>query len=245
MMTSALALSQIFTQITMDHGRSKRFLSVAADALALSGEDREAEALLYISRSIRRVRADIESLPFPDEQKSLLISQISVFSPIADFSHASLSLEQALGNSLAAKNLVGLTHIHMALSGFVREPEVNQTIRELAQEFRDTRDEVMSSRLPDNIKKLMLVRINQIAAVLDHFSFFGVDDLEKELANLAGSLIFEKPVLSEESPNLGQKLLRLVTRGLKVIETANKSVDQGQTAVENGKEIYKMLEGLF
>jgi len=245
MMTSALALSQVLTMIVMHRGSGDRFLSVAADKLGLSSEDREAEALLYLSRSIRNVRKDIDSLPFAEDQKELLRNQIAVFSPIADFSHAHLVVDQAKVNSLTDRNLVGLTHIHMALSGFARFPEINQTNKELASEFRELRDEVASSDVPDYVKKLILDRINQIAAILDHLAFFGVRDLEKELESLAGSLVVNKPAIAENSPGVGQKVLLLLSKGFKFADTVNKSVDVGQASLENGREIYGLLEGMF
>jgi hypothetical protein len=245
MITSALALSEVFTAITMKRGSSKRFLSVAAEVLGLESEDCEAEALLYLSRTIKRVQADIETLPFPEDQKNLLRNQISVFLPIADFSHAHLTVDQALGNSLADKNLVGLMHINMALHGKTRAVEFDPEAKNLAEDFRVMREDVLSSDLPDRAKSMLISRINQIAAVLDHLAFFGVEDLERELANLAGALVFQKPAISRTSPGLGKRFLSLLTQGVKVAETANKSIDQTQAVLENGREVYAMIEGMF
>jgi hypothetical protein len=245
MITSAQSLGEVFTAITMKRGSPERFLSVAADVLGLKSEDREAEALLYLSRSIKRVERDIESLPFEENQKNLLRNQISVFFPIADFSHAHLSVDQALGNSLSDKNLVGLMHINMALHGKAPAIEFNPDAKVLAEQFRATREDVSSSDLPQSAKALLINRINQIAAVLDHLAFFGVDDLEKELANLAGSLLLQNKVISQKSPGIGKRILSLLGVGIKVVETANKTFDQSNAAVENGTKAYEMIEKMF
>jgi hypothetical protein len=245
MITSALALSEVFTAITMKRGSQVRFLSVAADVLGLTSEDREAEALLYISRAIKNVQKDIESLPFPEDQKNLLRNQISVFLPIVDFSHAHLTLDQAVGNSLSDRHLVGLMHVNMALHGKTRAIEFSSEAKSLAQDFRDLREDVSSSDLPDRAKDLIIHRINQISAVLDHLAFFGVNDLERELASLAGAIIFQKPVISRATPSLGKKLIALLTAGIKVAETTNKSIDQSQAAIENAREVYGMIEKIF
>lgn len=151
MITSALALSQVLTAVSL-HGRtSDRFLSVAADKLALEGDDREAEALLLLSRSIRKVAADIELLPCSEEQKNTLRGQISVFAPIAHFSQVHLSMKDIKGNCLSDSHLVGLTYIHMALSGFVREPELDRTSAGLADEFRTMREDILKSDIPQQL----------------------------------------------------------------------------------------------
>lgn len=201
--------------------------------------------MLYLSRAIKKVQADIESLPFPEDQKDFLRKQISVFLPIADFSHAALTVDQALGNSLADKNLVGLMHIDTILYGKTQAVEFNSEATSLAKDFREMREAVLSSDLPDRAKSVLINRINQIAAVLDHLAFFGVSDLEKELANLTGALVFQKETISRSSPTLGKRILSLVNKGMKVAETANKSIDQTQSALENGKEVYTMIQGIF
>ena len=133
----------------------------------------------------------------------------------------------------------------MVLSGYVREPEVDQNAKALAEEFRELRDEIATSTLPDDVRTLILSRINQISAVLDHIAFFGVMDLERELSSLAGALLINKPKIAEKSGSLGQKMLHLLSKGLGIVATANKSVDEGQATFENGKEIYSLLENMF
>lgn len=245
MITSARALNEVFTAITIKRGSPQRFLSVAADFLGLESEDREAEALLYLSRMIRKVQSDIETLPFPEDHMNLLRSQISIFLPIADFSHAYLTVDQALGSTLADRNLVGLMHIDMALYGKTQSVEFNPDAKILAEDFREMRVDVLSSDLPDRAKSVLINRINQIAAVLDHLAFFGVSDLETELANLTGALVFQKETISRSSPTLGKRFLSLLTKGFEVAERANKSIDQTQSALENGKEVYAMIKGMF
>ena len=78
-MTSAMALSQVLTAISVRGPSHERFVSVAADILGIEEADREVKALLAICHSIREVRTDVEALPFHEDQKALLISMVLRF----------------------------------------------------------------------------------------------------------------------------------------------------------------------
>ena len=245
MMTSALALSQVLTAVSMHGKTADRFLRIAADKLNLSGEDREAEALLHISRAIRRVSLDISNLPFPDEQKKLLMGQISVFTPLVDFTQAHLTMEHIKGNCLSDANLVGLTFLHMTLSGHSRQPELDTTSIGLAEEFRILREDIAKSKLPVQLKSAIIARINQVSSALDHFTFFGGNDVEAVLSALTGTIFIHQKEIGRESTSLGKKILGLVQKAFVAVEAANKAVDQGQATIENGQEVYAALTNLM
>jgi hypothetical protein len=245
MMTSAQSLLEIFTLATMKGNLPDRFLSVAAEVIGLTSEDREAEALLLIARAIRRVKTDIEGLNFPEEQKQLLRDKINVFNPLLSFEHSHFNNAQMRENCLNSGNLIGLTFIHMSLAGFRRLAELDRGAQGLADEFRTIREDLSMSNLPESLKEVIILRLNQIAAALDHFAFFGTHRIEQEFASLVGELLVRKVDITKSDKGVIQRILKLLQRAAGAVKTANDVVSQGQMAVENGTELYLGISELL
>jgi hypothetical protein len=241
MMTSALALSQVLTTVILDQKGTDRFLSVVAEKLALSGDDREHEAALFLSRAIKRVKSDIDGLPFEESQKNLLWAQIACFTPIVDFSHLHLNLENMRGNSLTHANIVGLTNIHMALAGFTAAPELDKESLKIAEGFRALREGILASDMPESIKKIVIQRINQIVTMIENFAFFGTDELEREISALTGTILIRSNEVPTNSRSYFKKAVDLASQLLNAVGKANKGLDDAHGVVENGQALYSLL----
>lgn len=245
MMTSAQSLLEILTLTTMKGNSSERFLSIAAEILNLTSEDREAEALLLISRAIRNVKNDIEGLTFHEDQKNLLRDKIKAFEPLLSFQHAHLNNSQMRENCLNPGNLVGLTFIHMSLAGFRPVPELDKVSQGLADEFRTIREDINNTNLPQNLKDIIIHRLNQIAAALDYFAFFGTKRIEHEFAALVGEVVVHRNDFEMKDKGLFKKIFDLLRRSSSAVKSANDAVTQGKTALENGTELYLGISDFF
>ena len=245
MMTSAQGLLQVFTLASLQGNPQDRFLSTAADVIGLTSEDREAEALLMIARSIRQVKSDIDGLNFDEAQIKLLHEKVSVFNPLLTFEHAHLNNAQVRDHCLKSANLVGLSFVHMTLAGFKRMPELDREAQGLADEFRTIREDIAKSNLPDDLKQAIILRLNQIAAALDHFAFFGAQRIEQEFAALVGELVVRKASFSQESDGLFKRIANALTKAVGAVKGANDAMIQGQVAVENVNEIYLGISEIF
>ena len=149
MSTSAYALQELLAKISSARSVQVRFLDVAADTLRIVGPDREAEALLTISRMVRMVRSDLESIGLNDAERSALAQHLDQFNGLTNFSHAHFDLENARRNFLAPQNINGLIYIHLALKGLKIAPNLHPETIALADIFRSLRQDVVSSSLPE------------------------------------------------------------------------------------------------
>ncbi|SFQ36677.1 hypothetical protein SAMN05421853_104203 [Roseivivax halotolerans] len=190
MTTSAEQLNFILSQVSGQKNRVKeRVLTITADLLEISGDERELFALSRLQKLIRETKSGIEQLPFEEAQKKQLRGYIAPFSGIENFTQSHATLETAKNNFLKPENLVNLTNIHFALAGRVEKATLPSEASELAEEFRSLKGKLPSTSIPDNIKKLIAVRIDQSIAILENSQLFDPEDLQLEIEALTGSVV--------------------------------------------------------
>jgi hypothetical protein len=111
--------------------------------------------------------------------------------------------------------------------------------------LRTIREDIAKSNLPDDLKQAIILRLNQIAAALDHFAFFGAQRIEQEFAALVGELVVRKASFSQESDGLFKRIANALTKAVRAVKGANDAMIQGQVAVENVNEIYLGISEIF
>lgn len=245
MATSAQALYELFVRVTNESPLTQKFPAAVADKLDLYGDDREGLAVSFVQKMLRKSLLDIEELQFDDLRKKELRSRVNKFSGYLDFSHCHLNVDDCKRNQLTADNLIGLTIVDMALSGKREIATLSREVVGLANEFRDLREDVSNSNLPEDLRESIINRLNQIAAALDHFAFFGRRGFKDAMLALTGEIVLNSRVIKEASPNWTSRLGALLTRSVKGVETAHRAAVGVQGTIESGSEIYEMINGFW
>ena len=245
MSTSAHALYELFVRVTNDSPPGQKFPEAVADKLDLYGGDRDGLAMSFVQKLLKTALLDIEELPFDELRKRELRSRIGKFSGYLDFSHCHLDVENSKRNQLTAENLIGLTMVDMALSGKREIATLSREVVSLANEFRDLREDVGKCNIPDDLRESIIRRLNQIAAALDHFAFFGRRGFEDAMFALTGEIALNSRVIKEASPSWAKKLAGLLTRSAEGVATAHTAAKGIQGTIDAGSEIYEKISGLL
>lgn len=245
MVTSAHALYELFVKVTNDSPGDQFFPAAVADKLDLVGDDREGRAVTFVQKMLKNTQRDIEELPFDDLRKQELRNRIARFSGYIDFSHCHLDVGNSRRNQLNAENLVGLTIVDMALSGKREITALDRSTIELASQFRDLREEVQAANLPLELKEAVITRLNQIAAALDHFAFYGRSGFNDAVFALTGAIVLHRNAVKKSSTSFWLKLGNLLSKAAAGVNTAHKTAAGVQGTLEAGADVYETITNLL
>lgn len=178
MQTSALSLQQILAVASSAPNKQANFLQVLADHLKLQGPDAKTQVISILLSKLSQIKEDIGTLPIDDKMKNHLNNQLSPFSGILNLSHIHMNIDNAKNNFLKGDHLIGLTNVHLALTGHVSRDNIEREEAEsLAESFRSLAVKIKNERLPESLKHSILKRTLKMASILDHYYAFGPDDL--------------------------------------------------------------------
>jgi hypothetical protein len=242
MTTSALSLSQLLLVANARPEPKLKFLSAIADHLGLIGDDAEVQALSVLVTVIFEIERDINSLPVEDEMKNHLLGMLAHFNGIRYLSQAHMDLQHAKANFLKEGHILGLTNIHLALTGHVEKPTLSKDAKELAKRFNDVRDDVLNAELPESLKKILLKRTSQISSILDHFYAFGAQSLEEELEGLVGALVVHSPKGDASSGSLHKKLAVLAMAGLGILTAVDTGLGKTISIAESATKLVEIFD---
>ena len=242
MITSAQALNQLLASISREGSTSERFVSVAARHLKLEGEDAEVRALSAIHDLLRRIRSEIEALPFDEQTKKQARSYLAPFEHLLNFAHFHLDMSNAMQNFLKPGNLVGLVNLHMALFGKSNALQPTKEFYEIASEMREYILEVNTLNLPSHVKKLIHRRLEQIASTLENSFFYGGERIQEELEALAGTVALNVVSADDQSSAILRKLSSSILKTLRVLGLADQGLGIAIGLVEKTKELGSIFD---
>jgi hypothetical protein len=237
MITSAQALNQFFALVLQNGNNSDKFLHVAAATLKLEGDGAEAHALVYIHDLLRRVKADIESLPFDDATKQQAHAYLRPFDGLMGFSQFHLDMKNARGNFLNPEHLVGLTNLHMALWGNVRTITPAKELVEIALEIRAYILEIQTLYIPDHVKRALHKRLEQVASMLENYFFYGGEAVKDELEALAGCIVFNAGSEGMEEKGFFKKASGAVQKAFKYLSATDSNLNVALSIAKKGDEL--------
>lgn len=233
MVTSAHALNKLLSAIYRHPKLNDRFTVALAETLGLEGADAEPEAVRHLFLLVKQVRADIEVLPVDENAKKLAQGYINAFSGLDSFSQVSMNVDQAKKHFLKPDNLVGLTNLDMAFSGIVQFNDISEEAKGLAQTFRDSRQEVADSTIDPVLKEVLLRRLSQIIAALEHYYFFREDGLAEIMQGLVGTLVLSNKQ-DHEAAGILKKVASTLWRLASTATKTNKFLGDANGTVQNG-----------
>ncbi|UWQ35410.1 hypothetical protein K3555_22345 (plasmid) [Leisingera sp. M527] len=240
MFTSAQALHQILAAATR-HKDSTRFLDAVAQVLELDGEDSDAFAAAHIVKLARDVQKDIRRLPFEATHMEQAQKMFAPFLGLVNYAHVHMDIRNAKGNFLNPQNLLNLTHLHMTMSGHVTR-EVNlPEAKDLADEFRALRDQVMELKIPEPVRNALYARMSQTIAMLENVYFFGMDSMHDELEALLGAVVLNNTNSKGEDAGFWRKAANAVGRSITAIHQADKTVSAAKLAYDNTEYLLDKL----
>lgn len=210
MFTSAQALNQILSAASQHNKPKDNFIKVVAKQVGLTGPDAEPEIIRRLYLLVNEIKADIDGLPLDDAAKAHARAFVNPFEGLVKFSHVHMNIEQAKQHFLKPQNLVGLTTLHMILSGHTRREDLDDDTKNLSEEFRKLQDEILKASLPNDIKDILIKRTIQIVSILEHYYFFGPKALTEQLQALVGAMVVNPPGEEKEIKTLYQRLAEAV-----------------------------------
>lgn len=243
MQTSALSLQQLLSVVSDTYDRKANFLQALADHLGLEGSDARAQALAVLLSKISEVKEDISQLSSDDAIKKDLEKKLAHFNAILNLSQVHMSIEQAKNHFLKADSLLGLTTVHLALTGHIIRPSVERAEAEgLAEKFREIAQRIKTEDLPESLRNSFLKRTLKMAAILDHYYAFGPDDLQSELEGLVGAMVVSPPPKGSTARSLYKELAALSVVGLGILTTVDASLSKIVSIKDNASTLIEYVE---
>lgn len=245
MTTSAQSLNQLLTIANGHRPETDRFISVIAEYLGIGGPNAEPEVILRIYLLVSKIESDIESLPIDESSKQLARTHLAPFMGLKSFAHFPQNIKQSKQNFLHPQHLVGLTNLHMAISGHIKSGDLDKTTKKLSAKFHEMRDEVASSVLPDQAKRVLLKRLGQISSILEHFDVFGAEALQEEVEALVGAIVVNQQKCGKSNSGIFRKLAKITGTLLLVLKGADVGLDSALSIAENGPALIEVTQELF
>lgn len=242
MTTSAQALNQILSSVSRVANNVK-FTKAVADQLGLDGLDAEPEAVKHLYLLVERVKRDICRLPFDDASKKQAMSLITPFNGLVGFGHVYMDIANSKSNFMKPENLVGLTNLHMTLTGHVEYSDLPPETKKIADEFRGLRDQIQSASFPPRLKDVLQKRVSQIISMLENFYFFGADALQQEIEALVGAMVINPPSKDDKASGVFSGLSAAITSTLKGLKTADKGMGTALALKDKGEALMQIVSG--
>ncbi|APX15092.1 hypothetical protein BWR17_03995 [Phaeobacter inhibens] len=243
MITSAQSLNQLLAVASTTTPPDTRFLTALADHLEISGSDREAQAAALLQKLIFDIETDIDGLPLDDGMKVHLRKHLTPFNSIKSLSQVYMDVNTAKSHFLHSNHLVGLTNLHLALTGHIERPVLQKDAKDLAEKFRDIRDEILHADFPESLKRTLLKRTEQIASILEHYYAFGSQKLQEELQGLVGALVVNPPAKNSKTVPLFQHIIGLTASGLLLLTAVDDGLAKGVSIAENAHKLIEIVDG--
>lgn len=241
--TSALALNQILSSVSRA-AKNVKFTTAVADQLGLDGLDAEPEAVKHLYLLVERVKRDIEGLPFDDVLKKQAMSMITPFNGLANFGHIHMDIANSKANFLKPENLVGLTNLHMTLTGHVEYSDLPPETKKIADEFRELRDAIQAVNFPPRLKEVLQKRVSQIISMLENFYFFGADALQQEIEALVGAMVINPPNKGDKAEGVFSRMTAAITLTLKGLKTVDKGMGTVLAIEDKGEALMEIVTSL-
>ena len=239
MTTSAQALNELMTFASSYRTPHVRFVSVIAEYLGYKSEDADPKVVYQIFVLIKRIENEIEILPHDEKTKDQARRLIAPFRVLKNLQNLHLDINTAKKSFLSATNLVGLTNLHMALSGHVDSLSLDKQTRDLATKFREISVEVRETEIPNHLKKMIFKRSDQIASILDRFELFGAEALQEEVEALVGAIVINPP----SNKGVGGAFVKKICITSVAVLAALKGLDAGLgTVLEIADKSEKLIE---
>ncbi|WP_323784628.1 hypothetical protein [Thalassovita sp.] len=242
MTTSAQSLNQLLAIANKAQNPKDKFLFVLVEHLGLEGEDARAQVISILLRLIGDVETDIDALPVDDTMKAHLRRYVSPLNGLKDLTQIHMDIHNAKNHFLKADHLVGLTNVHLALTGHIERPALSKDAKELAESFNGLRGEIVEADLPESLKRVLLKRVSQIASILEHYYAFGAKVLEDELEGLVGALVVSAPQNASKSGPLYKKLAKYVATGFRVLTAVDAGFAGAVSIAENASKLIEFVE---
>jgi len=243
MQTSALSLQQILAVASSATDKKSSFLQVLADHLALKGPDARSQVVSILLSKISNIKEEIGALPIDDQMKNHLKNQLAPFNGITSLQQVHMNVENAKSHFLKSDNLVGLTNIHLALTGHISQQNVERVEAEnLAEKFREIAGRIENEDLPKSLKRSLLKRTLKMASILDHYYAFGPEDLQEELEGLVGAMVVSPPPKGSKVARLYKDLAALSVAGLVILTTVDSSLGKVVSIAENASKMIEYVE---
>lgn len=239
MTTSAQALNQILSSVSRVR-KDEKFTTAIADQLGLGGLDAEPEAVKHLYLLVNRVRRDIEELP-DDALRKQATSMIVPFNGLVSFGHIHMDIANSKANFLKPENLVGLTNLHMMLTGQVEYSDLPPETKKIADEFRDLRDQIHAANFPPRLRDILQKRVSQIISMLENFYFFGADALQQEIEALVGAMVINPPSKDNKARGVFSGLSAAIASTLKGLKSADKGMGTALALKDKGEAIMEIV----
>ena len=249
--TSALYLQELLAGIASQKQHKEPFLKVAAGFLGYEGPGANLKALKCIVELTEKVHSDFEAMELEEQAKQPLRAYLANFNGILSLSQVHLDLGTAKANFLKPDLLVGLIHIHSALSGKVERFEFGEQSIELAEALREVRTKLAESDVSEPLKSILLARVGQLIVALENYNFLGADNLSAEIEVIVGTLIMRVDKEEEkQNPEIFSNIKQLIFKTVKgldeAVRTSRKVVTVAENAlklIERGKAWIDLLGG--
>ena len=193
MTTYALELSQLLAVANRHTVKTDKFLDVISEHLGFIGPQSRTMSTELLVKLVNGIEYQIEELPHDEGVKQVARKQLSPFKGIQDFSQIHLNIDNAKRNFLNSDHLVGLTNLHMALSGHFNQPNFPSDAKKLAEKFRSMEKEIPQTELPEEAIRAIQERIQQITVLLENANAFGPEKIKREIEALMGAIFVNAP----------------------------------------------------
>ncbi|MBR2572985.1 MAG: hypothetical protein IKE14_01525 [Loktanella sp.] len=245
MATSAYSLNKLLAAIYRYPNKDERFTFAVAYTLGLERPEMELDVVRYLYRLVKQVKADIEALPADEEKKKIARRYIAPFNGLDNFSQVHMTVETARRNFLKPEHLVGLTHLDGDFSGLMQFQDISDEAKALSQSFHDIRQEVADSNIDPMLKAVLLRRLSQMIAALDHYYFFREDGLAEITQGLMGTIVLSSVKEQDlEAKGIlrkaGTKLMQLIS----VVGGTNKFLSNANGVMQNGSALLETFKSM-
>lgn len=242
MVTTAYALNKLLAVAHRHPVKEARFLAVLTAHLGLSGPDAEMLTVEQVYRLVKQIRLDIDAAELGEASRKAADTNLSRFSGLENLTQYHYTIEQAKTKFLSAESLVGLSAIDHELSGKVEFADIGREAKTLADSFRSIRDEVNESGIKSEIKVVLLRRLSQIIAALEHYYLFREETLADITAGLVGTLLISNAD-DKRNQSLYAKVAGVLSQLVKATDGGNKFLTNANSAIENGTALLDKFNG--
>ncbi|SMX43307.1 hypothetical protein [Maliponia aquimaris] len=241
MTTSAQQLNFILSKVLSTNRPKERFLTVAADALDISGDDRELIILNRLFELVSLTEKEIELLGYDESLKKQLRNYLNPFKGLKSFAHVHLTLDGAKSNFLRPENVVNLTNIHFALDGKYEQSKLDFDTTEFVDRFRALKKDLLSSGLPTEILQNVARRLDHIISMLEHAHFFGTQNLKLETEALVGAIVLNAPKSEGKQSEFWGKTATAARFLLAALGWSDSVAEKVVSLAESGKKLISYL----
>ena len=209
--------------------------------------DNPSIAMKYLRNLVLNINSDLEA-SFEDPLLAHLKRLMQPFQVLLSFSIYDRICRDLTGggNMLSASSVEGLLGVDAALQGKCERPILNLN-EEILKSIASLRDDLKAVELPENISRVLNLRVDQLDIALKHFELYGVTGMNDAMEALLGAVELYVPQKKKFKPAYS-RLRGAVFSTLLIISgaiaTTNSTVEEGVELIENITDGAKMLEDL-